>query len=98
MGEFLKGVVQFLHPHYIFNVILSVIFFALKTVEPICSAIFDDCQLELVCRVLSPSPSILTVITTINTIIIIIIIIFLRIVTGVHDHHLIFDVSEAFRI
>lgn len=47
MGEFLKGVVQFLHPHYVFNVILSVIFFALKTVEPICSAIFDDCQLEL---------------------------------------------------
>lgn len=47
MGEILKGVVQFLHPHYMFNVFLSVVFYAMKTIEPFCSAIFDDCELEL---------------------------------------------------
>lgn len=47
MGDLLKGVYMFLHPHYIFNILLSVIFFLLKTIEPICSMMFDDCQLEL---------------------------------------------------
>lgn len=48
MGDLLKGVYMFIHPHYIFNLLLSVVFFLLKTVEPVCSMIFDDCQLELV--------------------------------------------------
>ncbi|ESN92101.1 hypothetical protein HELRODRAFT_194375 [Helobdella robusta] len=38
---------HFLHPHYIGNLFLSVVFFILKTCEPFCSAIFEDCQLEL---------------------------------------------------
>ena len=48
MSDFAKKVTHFLHPHYVFNVFLSVIFFGLKSIDPFCSALFDDCHLELV--------------------------------------------------
>lgn len=34
-------------PHYITNILLCVIYFFLKTVQPFCTILFNDCQLEL---------------------------------------------------
>ena len=48
MGSFLKTVAQFSHPHYIINLLLSIVFFGLKTVSPICDHLFEDCEMELV--------------------------------------------------
>lgn len=38
----------FLHPHYISNLLLALLFFGLKTIEPLCDVIFENCELELV--------------------------------------------------
>jgi len=48
MAFFLKSVARFSHPHYVINLLLSVLFFAVKTISPICDHLFEDCQLELV--------------------------------------------------
>jgi len=48
MNSLLKSIARFSHPHYVVNLVLSVVFFALKTISPICDHLFDDCQLELV--------------------------------------------------
>ncbi|KAL4223134.1 Thioredoxin-related transmembrane protein 2 [Mactra antiquata] len=34
-------------PHYISNIFLSILFFLVKTVSPICDALFENCNLEL---------------------------------------------------
>jgi thiol-disulfide isomerase/thioredoxin len=44
---FYESLTHLLHPHYLTNLLLGVIFFILKSVPPICSWIFDDCHLEL---------------------------------------------------
>ncbi|KAK2170317.1 hypothetical protein LSH36_3g10056 [Paralvinella palmiformis] len=38
---------NFLHPHYVFNFILSVSFFFLKVTQPFCYMLFDDCTMEM---------------------------------------------------
>jgi len=48
MGSLLKSISRFSHPHYVVNLLLSVVFFGLKTVSPICDHLFEDCELELV--------------------------------------------------
>jgi len=48
MSTLLKSIARFSHPHYVVNLLLSVVFFGLKTVSPVCNYLFDDCQLELV--------------------------------------------------
>ena len=48
MGSFLNSIARFTHPHYVVNLLLSLVFFGLKTVSPICDYLFEDCELELV--------------------------------------------------
>ena len=45
---FLAEALSLLHPHYVTNLFLSSMFYILKVTPPICSMIFNDCQLELV--------------------------------------------------
>lgn len=47
MDSFFKNLARFSHPHYILNLLLSVVFFGLKTISPVCDYLFEDCQLEL---------------------------------------------------
>jgi len=35
-------------PHYITNIMLSVMFFTVKTISPVCDSLFENCFLELV--------------------------------------------------
>jgi len=44
----MKALSRFSHPHYVVNFILSVSFFILKILPPVCEILFDDCHLELV--------------------------------------------------
>ncbi|CAD5117166.1 DgyrCDS5969 [Dimorphilus gyrociliatus] len=46
----LQNIMGLIHPHYISNLLLSVLFFGLKTMEPVCDVIFENCELELVER------------------------------------------------
>jgi len=48
MDSFLKRIARFSHPHYVVNLLLSVVFFGLKTISPVCDYLFEDCQMELV--------------------------------------------------
>merc|ERR1712226_1038796 len=43
----LRGFLEFFHPHYVFNFMLSTVFYMLKTTPPLCSMLFDDCILAL---------------------------------------------------
>jgi len=35
------------HPHYVFNVLLGLMFYFLKVTPPFCYTLFDDCELEM---------------------------------------------------
>jgi len=48
MDSLFKSIARFSHPHYVVNLLLSVVFFGLKTISPVCDYLFEDCQLELV--------------------------------------------------
>ena len=48
MGSLINEIRQCLHPHYISNLILAVLFFFVKTVAPFCHMLFEDCELEIV--------------------------------------------------
>lgn len=54
MGTLLQEVMSLLHPHYVVSLLLAVCFFIMKTTSPICYALFDDCELELVSKMLNP--------------------------------------------
>jgi thiol-disulfide isomerase/thioredoxin len=46
-GTLMQSLVHFLHPHFVTNILLGVIFYILKTCPPVCELLFDDCQLEM---------------------------------------------------
>ena len=48
MASILKQIRSFAHPHYVTNVLLSTVYYFLKTVPPFCSVLFKDCALEMV--------------------------------------------------
>jgi thiol-disulfide isomerase/thioredoxin len=47
MGTLIKSLSRYAHPHYVGNLLLSVVFFGLKTISPMCTLLFEDCELEL---------------------------------------------------
>ncbi|CAH8613563.1 unnamed protein product [Dicrocoelium dendriticum] len=47
MGKHGRNLKALLHPHYIVNVLLSILFFVTKTVTPICSALYESCEINL---------------------------------------------------
>lgn len=51
MGIFSKRELKrLIHPHYVVNIFLAIAFILLKTVRPICSYLFTECDLDYVCN------------------------------------------------
>ncbi|KAG5451280.1 Thioredoxin- transmembrane protein 2 [Clonorchis sinensis] len=46
MGRCQRNMRVLLHPFYIVNVLLSTVFFISKTVPPLCTTIYDSCQID----------------------------------------------------
>ncbi|XP_064612792.1 thioredoxin-related transmembrane protein 2-A-like [Liolophura sinensis] len=47
MGGITKELKSLLNAHFITNVVLSLVFFILKTSKPLCDYLFEDCSLEV---------------------------------------------------
>ncbi|XP_074642501.1 thioredoxin-related transmembrane protein 2 homolog isoform X1 [Tubulanus polymorphus] len=43
----LNALKHYCHPHYVTNIILSLCYFVLKKTPHVCSALFDDCEMEM---------------------------------------------------